>query len=205
MNRIERNGFSFLTLYNLSLGRIVFCVWGLLVIHYIFVFDVGISFPSLSKLFTPFLSGLPLFDKLEVYYAHDPITLEKARMFYFVNNGVFFLVIAIYLVNSLIGICSLYQHYKKTIPEHGKEITCKLQAELHRYFLGMPVGFLLTCAVVAKLIGLSELPEQGIGRGFIVFIGQFSVFIFVALIPSTVALFLYKFFQHKNNSKEFVP
>lgn len=187
MHKYQTRSFSYTTKRSLWLGRIILAVWALLVLHYLAVFGLGISFNGLASYFAPFLADLPIFERLRVYYAHDPQGLAQARNFYLVNNGILFPALAMCLINSLADIVPNYEYLKRNDSKRLTESRQTRKGVLSDIF---SIVF-FSCgvaAVIGKLAGYYELPETGIGRGFMVVLGHFFVIIFFFILPQFIAL-----------------
>ncbi len=199
MARMNEAKLPYITGYNIWLGRAMLVVWALLVVHYLLALGLGISFYGLANYFSPFLSDLPIFDRLEAYYAGYPTKLAQAREFYLVNNGVLFPAVAICLVSALVGFPPLYRKLEKRVVEDKDGIDARdMQKNVKTDFFGVLFFSLTWGAGVIKLFGYTELPEQGIGRGFLVIVGQFFILVFLFVMPEILASSLHIVF-HRNN------
>ncbi len=168
----------------------MFVVWGLLIVHYILALWLRVPFDFLADIFAPYLSDLPIFDRLDMYYMHNPEALAQARAFYLVNNGVLFLMLAIGLINALIDVVPTYRKMRRQADQctDQEQCTTEKQNEKLGHVGGVLLLIALATAVILKLCGYTELPEQGVARGVAV-IAQFFLFLFISLIPTELALF----------------
>ncbi|MBK8177019.1 MAG: hypothetical protein IPK66_17695 [Rhodospirillales bacterium] len=201
MAPLQKDMFSHLAKYNLCIGRMMLGVWALLVVHYILGLVLGVSFDGVANYFAPFLADLPIFPRVAAYYAHNPEALAQARSFYLVNNGIFFPALAICLISALANIMPAYRAIEQRIEqEEQKTEARKKWKDVRTSVFAVLLCFYIISALVTKLAGYTQLPEQGVGRGFAVILGQFLSITFILATPHIIAPSLYTVF-HTNNKR----